>query len=67
MSEATRPPEPFDFANWEGDVDELEPVQKQLLYSEELCDLTFCSKGEAFASGHQLGRADSRRDEESRS
>jgi hypothetical protein len=65
MSEPTQRPEPFDPDQWEGDFDELESVQEELLDSEELCDLTFYSKREAFAAGHHLGKTDGERDAES--
>jgi hypothetical protein len=56
MNQSGRPSDTFDPDAWEGDADDLRPFQEELLYDDELCARTFCSKHEAFAAGLYLGR-----------
>src|SRR5262249_18214713 len=54
MNEPARPSEPFDFDAWGGDHKKLWPLIDELLWSEDLCERTFSSKGEAFDAGLRL-------------
>jgi hypothetical protein len=62
VNETAPPSETFDPDSWEGDSDKLQPFQEEVLCSYELCELTFCSKQEAFATGLRLGSSDAGRD-----
>jgi hypothetical protein len=46
----------FDPTQWDGDPELLEPHTELLLNDQDLCDVTFASKHEAFVTGFGAGQ-----------